>query len=255
MRDYLKLHGNSDDADPEVTGALRREYAPPSDESYWGALEARIVSRLADAYRIGWWDELDRWMRPALAAAAVSKDASSGALQMILAQPILRVEYLFGRYFGILLAYAAYLAATAGAALLLSPLLGRLFGAENAGKLSPGELARSAAGSLLSSALFAAVLLFFSTFLRGYGDVLAYFLLSLLLAAPGALSGPLKMPWLSTLGNIARDNILPRVSWNEVLRGKNILAPPTSAFLLAVTAYLTFAAWIFSRREFTYGND
>jgi hypothetical protein len=103
--------------------------------------------------------------------------------------------------------------------------------------------------------LFAAVLLFFSTFLRGYGDVLAYFLLSLLLAAPGALSGPLKMPWLSTLGNIARDNILPRVSWNEVLRGKGILAAPTGAFVLAVTAYLTFAAWIFSRREFTYGTD
>jgi len=191
----------------------------------------------------------------ALAAASVSKDASSGALQMILARPILRVEYLFGRYCGILLAYAAYLAATGGAALLLSPLLGRLLGAEGAGSLSLGEIFRSAAGSLLSSALFAAVLLFFSTFLRGYGDVLAYFLLSLLLAAPGALSGPLKMPWLSTLGTIARDNILPRVSWNEVLRGKNVFAPATGAFVLAVTAYLTFAAWIFSRREFTYGND
>jgi ABC-type transport system involved in multi-copper enzyme maturation permease subunit len=173
---------------------------------------------------------------------------------MILARPILRVEYLFGRYCGILLAYAAYLAATAGLALLLSPLFGRLHG-QNAGNLSLGELVRSAAASLLSSALFAAVLLFFSTFLRGYGDVLAYFLLSLLLAAPGALSGPLKMPWLSTLGNIARDNILPRVSWNEVLRGRGILAPPTGAFVLAVTAYLMFAAWIFSRREFTYGND
>jgi len=191
----------------------------------------------------------------ALAAASVSKDASSGALQMILARPILRVEYLFGRYCGVLLAYGAYLAATAGLALLLSPLLGRLLGAENAGKLSPGQLLRSAAGSLLSSALFAAVLLFFSTFLRGYGDVLAYFLLSLLLAAPGALSGPLKMPWLSRLGNIARDNILPRVSWNEVLRGRGVLAPPTGAFVLAVTAYLMFAAWIFSRREFSYGND
>jgi ABC-type transport system involved in multi-copper enzyme maturation permease subunit len=190
-----------------------------------------------------------------LAAASVAKDASSGALQMILARPILRVEYLFGRYCGILLAYAAYLAATAALALLLSPLLGRLLGAEGAGNLSPGELLRSAAGSLLSSALFAAVLLFFSTFLRGYGDLLAYFLLSLLLAAPGALSGPLKTPWLSTLGDFARDNILPRVSWNEVLRGKGILAPATGAFVLAVTAYLTLAAWIFSRREFTYGQD
>jgi ABC-type transport system involved in multi-copper enzyme maturation permease subunit len=191
----------------------------------------------------------------ALGAASVSKDASSGALQMILARPIRRVDYLFGRYSGILLAYAVYLAATAGLALLLSPLLGRVLGAEIAGNLSVRDLVRGAAGSLFSSALFAAVLLFFSTFLRGYGDVLAYLLLSLLLAAPGALSGPLRMPWLSTLGTIARDNILPRVSWDEVLRGRDILAPATGAFVLAVTAYLTFAAWIFSRREFTYGQD
>jgi hypothetical protein len=191
----------------------------------------------------------------ALAAASVSKDASSGALQMILARPIRRVDYLFGRYCGILLGYGAYLAATAGLALLLSPLLGKLLDAENARKLSPGDLARGAAGSLLSSALLAAVLLFFSTFLRGYGDVLAYFLLSLLLAAPGALSGPLEMPWLSKLGTIARENVLPRMSWDDVLQGRDVLSPATGEWVLAVTAYLMFAAWIFSRREFTYGND
>jgi ABC-type transport system involved in multi-copper enzyme maturation permease subunit len=191
----------------------------------------------------------------ALAAASVSKDASSGALQMILARPIRRVDYLFGRYCGILLAYAAYLAATAGLALLLSPLLGKLLNAENAGKLSPGDLVLGATGSLLSSALFAAVLLFFSTFLRGYGDVLSYFLLSLLLAAPGVLARPLKMPWLDTLGTMARENILPRVSWDEVLRGRGVLSPATGEYVLAVTAYLAFAALVFSRREFTYGHD
>jgi ABC-type transport system involved in multi-copper enzyme maturation permease subunit len=191
----------------------------------------------------------------ALAAASVSKDASSGALQMILARPIRRVDYLFGRYCGILLAYAVYLVSTAALALLLSPLLGQVLGAENAGKLSPADLVRGAAGSLLSAALFAAVLLFFSTFLRGYGDVLAYFLLSLLLTAPGALSRPLAMPWLSKLGVTARENLLPRVSWEEVLRGRNVFSPATGEFVLAVTAYLTFAAWIFSRREFSYGQD
>ncbi|HYR46788.1 MAG TPA: hypothetical protein VER78_07260, partial [Thermoanaerobaculia bacterium] len=41
-----------------------------------------------------------------LAAGSVSRDASSGALQMILARPIRRVEYLYGRYLGILAAYA-----------------------------------------------------------------------------------------------------------------------------------------------------
>jgi hypothetical protein len=190
-----------------------------------------------------------------LAAASVSKDISSGALQMILARPIRRADYLFGRYCGILLGYAAYLAATVVIALLFSPLLGRLLGGENAGKPTAADLGRAAAGALLSAALFAAVLLFFSTFLRGYGDVLAYFLLSLMLSAPDALARPLEMPWLSKAGTLVRENVLPRVSWDEVLRGEDALSPRIGEFVLAVAAYLIFAALIFSRREFSYGHD
>jgi hypothetical protein len=190
-----------------------------------------------------------------LAAASVSKDSSSGALQMILARPIRRVDYLFGRYCGILLAYGIYLAATVGLALAFSPVLGRLLGNENARDLSLADLARGAAGSLLSAALLSAVLLFFSTFLRGFGDVLAYFLLSLLLGAPELLSRPLHAPWLSELGTLARENILPRVEWEDVLRGEKIFSPATGEYILAVTAYLTLAVWIFSRREFSYGHD
>ena len=39
---------------------------------------------------------------------SVSRDASTGALQMILARPIRRTEYLFGRYLGIVVAFAAF---------------------------------------------------------------------------------------------------------------------------------------------------
>ena len=68
MTDHLKLH--RDEGDEEITRGLRRMYAAPEGDSYWRGLEARILSRLAGAPTIGWWDELDRWMRPALAAAA-----------------------------------------------------------------------------------------------------------------------------------------------------------------------------------------
>jgi hypothetical protein len=189
-----------------------------------------------------------------LAAASVSKDSSSGALQMILARPIRRVEYLFGRYCGILLSYAIYVAVTAAIALALSPLLGAVLG-RGSGGLALGDLARGAAGALLSAALLAAVLLFFSTFLRGYGDILAYFLLSLLLGAPDALAGALRKPWLSRLGGVVRENVLPQVAWGDVLRGKDILAAATGQYALALAVYLALAAWIFSRREFSYGQD
>jgi hypothetical protein len=80
MSDHLKLH--SDGGDEHVTRALRRLYAAPADEAYWRGLEARILSRLADAGGpvIGWWDELDRWMRPALVAAAIVLVAAGVAM-------------------------------------------------------------------------------------------------------------------------------------------------------------------------------
>lgn len=75
MSDHLKLHssdGGGDDGrrDEEIVRGLRRIYAAPIGDDYWRGLEARILSRLT-APTIAWWDELDRWMRPALAAAAV----------------------------------------------------------------------------------------------------------------------------------------------------------------------------------------
>jgi len=189
-----------------------------------------------------------------LAAASVSKDASSGTLQMILVRPVRRVDYLFGRYCGILLAYAICLAVTAAVALALSPLLRIVMGG-GGGPLSVAGIARGAAGALLSGALFSSILLFFSTFLPGYADVLAYFLLTLLLGLPEALARPLKIPWLSKIGPAARENLLPRVAWGDVLRGEKILSAEVGAYALAVTAYLVLAAVVFSRREFSYGRD
>lgn len=83
MSDFLKRHGDDDsgETDAGITAALRRIYAAPADAAYWRDLEARILSRLTEpAYRIGWWDELDRWLRPALVAAAVVLVASGIAL-------------------------------------------------------------------------------------------------------------------------------------------------------------------------------
>lgn len=66
------LGGRDDPADPRITRALRDLYAAPADPGYWRDLEARILSRLSEPpHGIGWWDELDHWMRPALVAAAV----------------------------------------------------------------------------------------------------------------------------------------------------------------------------------------
>lgn len=70
MSDRIRLN---DDGDEQVTHGLRQIYAPPSDDAYWRGLEARILSRLTESAvsTVGWWEELDRWMRPALIAAGI----------------------------------------------------------------------------------------------------------------------------------------------------------------------------------------
>ena len=69
MSDY-QLHSTDDDAGDQVVRGLRSLYAAPAGDAYWNELEARIMARVADV-ELGWWTELDRWVRPALAAAAV----------------------------------------------------------------------------------------------------------------------------------------------------------------------------------------
>ncbi len=63
----IRLFSHDDD---EVVRGLSSLYAAPTADSYWNELEARIMARVADV-ELGWWNELDRWVRPALAAAAV----------------------------------------------------------------------------------------------------------------------------------------------------------------------------------------
>ena len=64
----IELYSNDDDR--AMIGGLRALYAAPTGDGYWNELEARIMARVADV-ELEWWSELDRWVRPALAAAAV----------------------------------------------------------------------------------------------------------------------------------------------------------------------------------------
>jgi len=74
-----KLTWHNDGDDDEITRNLRAMYAAPVGEHYWNDLEARILARIGEV-DLGWWAELDRWVRPALVAAAVLVLAASVAM-------------------------------------------------------------------------------------------------------------------------------------------------------------------------------
>jgi hypothetical protein len=65
--------------DDEVVRGLRSMYAAPAGDAYWNELESRIMARVSDV-ELGWWTELDRWVRPAIAAAAVLLLAAGAAM-------------------------------------------------------------------------------------------------------------------------------------------------------------------------------
>jgi hypothetical protein len=108
---------------------------------------------------------------------------------------------------------------------------------------------------MLSAVAMAAPILFLSTFLPGYGDVLGYILLGGLLALPSAAARLFKAPAIEKAGTFVRENLMPDVDWGEVLSGRHLLSEPTGRWLLAVVGYLVLADLLFSRREFAYGRD
>lgn len=191
------------------------------------------------------------WAILVIAAGSVSRDVSSGALQMILSRPIRRTEYLFGRYFGILASYAAFLIVTDLLTLLVVKVAMPHAARAAVADLSAGTLAIASGGALLSGALQASILLFFSTFLPGIADLLGLLLLYLVLNLPQLSSAP----WLRTAAERARENMLPTVAWNEVLRGQGVLGAATGRWVFALTVYLALAAVVLSRRELPYGQE
>ena len=72
----IRLLSNDDD---DTVRGLRALYAAPAGDAYWNELQSRIMARVADV-ELGWWTELDRWFRPALAAAAVLLFAAGAAM-------------------------------------------------------------------------------------------------------------------------------------------------------------------------------
>jgi hypothetical protein len=180
-----------------------------------------------------------------LAAAAVSRDASSGALQMILARPIRRTDYLFGRYLGILAGFAAFLVIVGLVALVMKTAWLQ----DRVRPLTARVLLENVGFGALWAAPAAAVLLFFSTFLPGYGDVIAFVTLQILLSLRTNVASVEKV--VETL----RREILPNVPWARVFAGDPAALADAGRATLATAIFLTAAAFVFSRREFGYGRD
>jgi len=189
-----------------------------------------------------------------LGAGVVSRDVSSGAVQMILARPLSRTGYLLGRWLGVLWAFAVFLAIAAGLVVLLALAILPAFHAR-VEPLSFPALLRGGAGALLDGVLFSATLLCLSTFLPGYGDLIAYFLVVVGLSVVQGIGGAVRIPALDTAARLARENLMPDPDWTALFSGQSTSLEPVGRWALAVSVFILIAALIFRRRQFAYGQD
>ncbi|HEY6147424.1 MAG TPA: ABC transporter permease subunit [Thermoanaerobaculia bacterium] len=187
-------------------------------------------------------------------AGIVSRDAASGALQMILSRPILRAQYLFGRYLAAVILLAGFLVSVFATAVLIdrgAALAGWTGGDPFVWK----EALRTVAADFPRGALDAAILLFFSTFLRGLGDALAFVLCGIVLNLLPQIATALRKPELARLARRVVENVVPDGAWGSIVHGGPILQNATGQWTLAMAVYLFLALVIFNRRELSYGQD
>ena len=187
-------------------------------------------------------------------AGIVSRDAASGALQMILSRPILRAHYLFGRYLAALLLLAGFLGAVFATSVLIDRAAALAGWTGGSAFLWP-EALRVVVAEFPRAALDAAILLFFSTFLRGLGDALAFALCGIVLNLLPQVATAVRNPGLARFGRGLLANVAPDGAWESVFHGGPVLQAATGQWALAIALYLFFALVVFNRRELSYGQD
>jgi ABC-type transport system involved in multi-copper enzyme maturation permease subunit len=187
-------------------------------------------------------------------AGIVSRDAASGALQMILSRPILRAQYLYGRYLAALTLLAGFLVSVFATAVLIDRAAA-LAGWTGDNAFVWKEALKAVAADFPRAALDAGILLFFSTFLRGLGDALAFVLCGIVLNLFPQIAMALRNPGLARFARSAVANVVPDGAWGSILHGGPILQEATGQWALAIAVYLFLALVIFNRRELSYGQD
>jgi hypothetical protein len=63
---------DGDFRDDELHASLRGVYAAPAEESYWAALERRIIARIHSEASREWWSYFPGWVRSGLVAAGIA---------------------------------------------------------------------------------------------------------------------------------------------------------------------------------------
>lgn len=188
--------------------------------------------------------DLPIWPILVLGAGVIGRDLSSGVLQLILARPVGRAEYVFSRWLGLTLAGFAVS--------LLGWLLVLPFSLTTGGTTLP-EALRLLSEYLLNAAALSAVVTGLSALVAGFGD-LALLLLGYLAGGGMTLVGQFKhIDLLVRLGTEIQHTLMPEFAWKSVTEGGPHFYPLV-LWASTVTLFLLIGVFAMNRKELSYAT-
>jgi ABC-type transport system involved in multi-copper enzyme maturation permease subunit len=179
------------------------------------------------------------------AAGMIGQDVSSGVLQLVLARPVRRWEYVLSRW----------LAAASGATVVALGQVLLTWGILIARGSPPGsqDVALLAAGRVLEIFGATAVIAFFSTLIGGIGDLALYVLLNILggmLTLVGQLPRWSLAQWLGREISVL---ISPRIELAQWVAGSPSWLPVLT-YLSNLTLCLVLAIVVLNKKELSYAS-
>ena len=174
-----------------------------------------------------------------LAAGSVGRDVSSGVLALLLTRPLVRSTYLLAKWTAVSTAVAALACLT----LIAQTILLRSRGID----ISGDELWRAAFDSVTSAGGLIAVLVLFSVFVSGVGDIAVWTALNLIgFVAQRVLPLRVHAEWRSFLS--------PTLGWDSTFGATPIAWFGLTSYLSTVTLCLCLAALALNRKEISYAS-
>jgi len=180
-----------------------------------------------------------------LAVGMIGQDVSSGVLQLILARPVRRSEYVLSRW----------LAVALGASAVSLLQIGIFWGLSAARGAAPGfdTVAQFALGRELQIFGVAATMAFLSTLIGGVGDLALYALIMILGGIVGMIGQVRHSSVLTWIGQEMGAFVSPKIEVAQLVAGT------PSWFTLAtyasnLTLALVLAILILNRKELSYAS-
>jgi ABC-type transport system involved in multi-copper enzyme maturation permease subunit len=181
-----------------------------------------------------------------LGAGILGQETSSGVMQLLFARPVRRWQYVLTRWLAI---------AAAASALVLAQIAITCLVVAAHGLPPAREILALAGDQVLQAVGTTSVILFFSSFLSGVGDVLGIVLTFMTAQIAGAVAQFREMPWLARASAEVMRFLGPQFPLGPMLNGGGVPWFELVSYVSTVTLCLAVAMVVLDRREISYASE